>query len=62
MRVVIEEEEFGEEEDFRRLNGMVMGFGVKEDGGVEGVGVEVVVWCLARDGVRQPSCRRGRRW
>jgi len=36
--------------DFRRLNGMVMGFGVKEDGGVEGVGVEVVVWCLARDG------------
>ena len=28
---------------------MVMGFGVEEDG-VEGVGVEVVVWCLVGDG------------
>ena len=35
--------------DFRRLKGMVKGFGVEEDG-VEGVGVEVVVWCLAGDG------------
>ena len=36
--------------DFGRLKGMVMGFGVEEDGGVEGVGVEVVVWCLAGNG------------
>ena len=36
--------------NFGRLKGMLMGFGVEEDGGVEGVGVELVVWCLAGDG------------
>ena len=51
--VVIEEheKEFGEDEDeFWEIEVMVMGFKVEEDEGVEGVGVEVVVWCLAGGG------------